>query len=85
VLPPRSRVSSRGRRQSVADLDDFAIGGSFESNATYSQPFGSKPDLVVAEGTLVAVLLGSVGFVKIFGPTRRHGCRPHAEKAWAFR
>jgi len=52
-------VSSRGRRQSVADLNDVAIGGSFEANATDSQTVGVKPDLVVAERTLLAVLLGS--------------------------
>jgi len=69
-------VSSRGRRQSVADLNDFAIGGSFEANTTDSQTVGLKPDLVVAEPTLLAVLLGSaqkaadgseVSFERIFG------------------
>ena len=70
-------MSSRGRRQSVAELNDFAIRGSFEANATDSQTVRVKPDLVVAERTLLAVLLGSaqkaadgsqVSFERVVGP-----------------
>ena len=58
MLPSRT-VSSRRGHQAVADLNDSAIGGSFEANATDSETVGLTPDLVVAEWTLLAVLLGS--------------------------
>ena len=55
----RVAVSSRGRRQAEADLHDSAIRGSFESDATNRQTVGLTPDLVVAERTLLTVLLSS--------------------------
>lgn len=55
----RVTVPSCGRRQAVTDLNDCAIRGSLEADATDNQAVGLTCDLVVAEWTLLAVLLGS--------------------------
>jgi len=54
----RVTVSSRGRHQSVADLDDVTGGRPFKAHATDSQTVGANPDLVVAKRALFAALLG---------------------------
>ncbi len=55
----RVAASSRGVYETVADLYDSAVGLSLEANAANSQTVGLTSDLVVAERTLLSVLLGS--------------------------